>query len=639
MTRVRLPEILTKPLRVSRRGAIYAALVLLVLIFVSLIVSSGHWLRVRRIDLTADHLYTLSPGTVQIVDDLHRPLRLTLYFSEHATRDLPKLRSYEQRVRDMLQEIAARSHGRVQLQVIDPVPYSDDEASAEGAGLTPFSGGSNGERVFFGLAGNAFVPGTDGEIAENATPERSLAIPYFDPAREPFLEYDIAKLLYELSQASKPRIGIISSLPVEGNPVLGQQPWLAIQQLSQLFDVQTIDPDTLRQVGADIRVLLLIHPKHLSDDAQYAIDQYVLHGGHLVVFVDPDAEMDDTQGDPAAGTLPDHSSDLPRLFAAWGVRYNPHEVVLDRSHALTIELGGNNVSHPAMLWLDGQQFNRDDVVTASLQRLDLSTAGHFDLAPNATARLVPLVQSSPDAEAVPVRRVLQARDNPSQLLQDYKPDDNRYVFAARLRGSFASAFPERAKQPGHLARSAPGDEVILVADTDLLSDRLWVEPQTILGQIMMQPFANNGDFLGNLVDNLSGSSALLSIHGRSTSQRPFTRVEALRNVADQKFLQKEQELERELAETRQRLDELQPGKGGAHAGSVGAEQRQEIEQFRQRQLAINKELRDVQHQLNAEIDALGVRLKVINVVLVPALVALFGLLYGWRRMRRNRRRR
>jgi ABC-type uncharacterized transport system involved in gliding motility auxiliary subunit len=155
----------------------------------------------------------------------------------------------------------------------------------------------------------------------------------------------------------------------------------------------------------------------------------------------------------------------------------------------------------------------------------------------------------------------------------------------------------------------------------------------------MQPFANNGDFLGNLVDNLSGSSALLSIRGRSTSQRPFTRVDALRNVADQKFLQKEQELERELAETRQRLDELQPGKGGSHAGSVGAEQRHEIEQFRQRQLAINKELRDVQHQLNAEIDALGVRLKVINIVLVPALVALLGLLYGWRRSRRNRRRR
>ncbi|MBD8871708.1 Gldg family protein [Rhodanobacter sp. DHB23] len=639
MARLKLPEPFTRSLRKGRRVVIYVALALLTVATVSLVVSSGHWLRARRIDLTADKLYTLSPGTLKIVDGLQRPLRLTLYFSEHATRDLPKLRSYEQRVRDILQEIAARSHGRVQLSVIDPVPYSDDEASAEGAGLAPANGGSNGERVFFGLAGGAFPAGVEGEAAENVAPERSLAIPFFDPARESFLEYDIAKLLYELNQGSKPRIGVISSLPVEGNPVLGQQPWVALQQLDQLFDVKALDPGNLKQVGADIRVLLLIHPKNLPDDALYAIDQYVLRGGHLVVFVDPDAELDDTPGDPATGALPDHSSDLPRLFAAWGVRYDPHEVVLDRSHALSVELGGNSVSHPAMLWLDAQQLNHDDVVTASLQRLDLSSAGHFDLAPNAVARLVPLLQSSADAEAVPVQRVQQAGDNPSLLLQDYKPDNVNYVFAARLRGGFASAFPERARQPGHLARSAPGDEVILVADTDLLSDRLWVEPQTVLGQTMMRPFANNGDFLGNLVDNLSGSSALLSIRGRSTSQRPFTRVDALRSVADQKFLQKEQELERELAETRQRLEELQPGKGGTNAGNVGAEQRQEIEQFRQRQLAINKELRDVQHQLNAEIDALGARLKVINIVLVPALVALLGLLYGWRRARRNRRRR
>ncbi len=212
------------------------------------------------------------------------------------------------------------------------------------------------------------------------------------------------------------------------------------------------------------------------------------------------------------------------------------------------------------------------------------------------------------------------------------------MLAARLRGTFDSAFPENAGKPGFRGHSAPNAEVVLVADTDLLSDRLWVEPQTMLGQAMIRIFANNGDFVTNLVDNLSGSSALLSIRGRSTSQRPFTRVQALRNVADQKFLQKEQELEQELADTRRRLDELQPAKG-THPSTITTEQRSEIEQFRQRQLAINKELRDVQHQLNAEIDALGLRVKVINIVLVPALVVLIGLLYGWRRTRYSRRRR
>jgi ABC-type uncharacterized transport system involved in gliding motility auxiliary subunit len=638
MIRQQLSRLFSQSLRFTRRTMLYAALVLLVVIFVPMIVVSSRWLHATRIDLTTDQLYTLTPGTLHIVDTLQRPLRLTLYFSDHATRDLPQLRSYEQRVNEMLQEIVARSHGRIRLQVIDPVPYSDDEASAEGGGLTAANGGNNGERVFFGLVGSAMARGADGDSAEDRVPDKTLAIPFFDPAREAFLEYDIAKLLYELNQVSKPSIGVISSLPVAGNPALGQPAWTVMQQLDQLFDVRMLDASTLRQIDDSTKVLLLIHPKQLTLDAQYAIDQYVLRGGHLAVFADPDAELDTTPFTADSATFPDHSSDLPRLFAAWGVLYDPHKVVLDRTLALPIELAGSSFNHPAMLALGAQELNRNEAITASLQRINVSTIGYFDLAPDAHTRLIPLLQSSADAEVVPTQRVLDASNDPTTLLQNYKPDNVHYVLAARLRGTFDSAFPERARQPGHLTHSAPNAEVILVADTDLLSDRLWVEPQTLLGQTMMQIFANNGDFVTNLADNLSGSSALLSIRGRSTSQRPFTRVQALRNVADQKFLQKEQELEQELAETRRRLDELQPAKG-SQGSTATAEQRQEIEQFRQRQLAINNELRDVQHQLNAEIDALGLRVKVLNIVLVPVLVVLIGLLYGWRRSRHSRQRR
>jgi ABC-type uncharacterized transport system involved in gliding motility auxiliary subunit len=233
---------------------------------------------------------------------------------------------------------------------------------------------------------------------------------------------------------------------------------------------------------------------------------------------------------------------------------------------------------------------------------------------------------------VPTQRVLDASNDPNALLQHYQAGDANYVLAAQLRGPLGSAFPERAAEPGHQARAADSARVILVADTDLLSDRLWAEPQTVLGQTMLRIFADNGDFVTNMVDNLSGSSALLSIRSRSTSRRPFTRVQALRNVADRKFLQKERELEQELADMRQRVDELRPGTG------TGTEQRREIEQFRQRQLAITTELRSVQHQLNDEIDALGLRIKIINITFIPSLLILFGLIYGWRRMRRSRRR-
>jgi len=623
----------------SRRGKLYLALILLVMLSVPLIVASSRWLQASRVDLTSDKLYTLTPGTLKIVDSLSRPIRLTLYFSNHAARDLPQLRSYEQRVREMLEEMVARSHGRVRLQAIDPVPYSDDEASAEGSGLTAANGGSNGERVFFGLAGSAMPLGVGGDAAYNIdehVPDKTLSIAFFDPAREAFLEYDIAKLLYELNQTSKPSIGVISELPVYGNALQSKPAWTALQQLGQLFDVKKIDPAKLKKIDDNIKVLLLIQPKQLSLDAQYAIDQYVMRGGHLAVFVDPDAELDRSPYSVESATFPDHSSNLTRLFAAWGLLFDPHKVVLDRTRALQIELAGNSLNHPAMLDLGMQELNHNDAITASLQRINVSTIGYFDLAKDAQTRLTPLLQSSGGAMLVSTQRVLDSSNNPSLLLQDYQPDNVQYVLAARLRGTFQSAFPERATEPGHLAQSPAQSEVILVGDTDLLSDRLWVEPQTMLGETMMRIFANNGDFVTNLVDNLSGSSALLSIRGRSTSQRPFARVQALRNVADQKFLQKEHELEQELAETRQRLDELQPAKA-AHTDSVTDEQRREIEQFRQRQLQINKELRGVQHQLNAEIDALGMRVKFINIVVVPILVILIGLLYGWRRSRGSRR--
>lgn len=634
------------PLR--RRTVLFSGLIALVAAYCSVALLTSRWLTPERFDLTADGLYTLSPGTRQIVDGVDRPLWLTLYFSQHATRDLPQLRSYEQRVAEMLQEIVARSHGRIRLQIADPVPYSDDEAGAEGNGLTPINGGSNGERIFFGLLGTTRPPTTEAaadsladypQQANSKQIDRTLAIPFFDPNRETFLEYDVAKLLYQLSEREKPRIGVMTELPVMGDSAQGTQPWAVMRQLQQLFDVQTVDAGKLKQIDKSIQVLLLIHPKNLPTNVQYAIDQYVLGGGHLVVFVDPFSESDPAPlVDDATSATNNHSSNLPRLFADWGVSFNPDQVVLDRARALQIELAGVNLAHPAMLGLSTSELNRDDVITASIQRVNVSTPGHFDLLPDANTRLIPLMQSSSDAEVVPTQRVIESSTNPSSLLDGYQPQNQNYVIAARLRGPFVSAFPEFAKRPGHLSASPQNAEVILVADTDLLTDRLWVETQSFLGQPMLSAFANNGDFISNTVDNLSGSSALLSIRGRSTSQRPFTRVQALRRVADRKFLQKERELESELADTKRRLEELQPGKG-ARDTSTSAEQKQEIEQFLQRQLAISKELRDVQHQLNAEIDALGTRLKVINIVMLPALITLVGLLYGWRRTRRNRRKR
>jgi ABC-type uncharacterized transport system involved in gliding motility auxiliary subunit len=593
------------------------ALSLLTVVYLLLLWGSSSGLRGARVDLTADKLYTLSPGTLHIISSLRQPLRLTLYFSDRVSRELPQLRAYHQRVTDMLEEIARNSDGRISLRIVDPQPYSEEQDRAAAAGLTATSGSNGDEKLYFGLA------------ARNVASGRTASIPFFLPDREPYLEYDLAKLLLDLSQRRKPRVDILSGLPIAGGTDTAtgqpQRPWMVLQQLRQLFDVHLLQPGTLKQIGGDTDVLVLIQPRDLPDDAVYAIDQYVLRGGRLVAFVDPDAELD-------AG----NASDLPKLFRAWGVVFDPDQVLLDRDRALTIQPSPDSapLRHPAVLGFSDGDLNHDDPVTASLGVINVSSAGRFELAPKADTRLVPLIQSSGDAMLTPAQRVRDAVD-PASLLEGYAPNGEHYAIAVRAIGRFTSAFPER-HGPGHLARSQREDQVLLVADTDMLSDRLWVQSTPSFGQLLTNAFANNGDFFVNAVDALAGSSDLIAIRGRAIADRPFTTVENLRRAADEKFKVKQNELLSELADTENRLAALQSrGNPGLNASQKSA-----VEQFMKRKLQIRGELRDVQRQLNADIEALAARLKFINILLVPIVLILIGLAYaGWRAHRRRRVRR
>ena len=606
-------------MRWSRRPRLRASLALLLLaaVYLLLLWGSSAGLRGARVDLTADKLYTLSQGTLHIVSSLRQPLRLTLYFSDRVSRELPQLRAYHQRVADMLEEIARNSDGRITLKVVDPQPYSEEQDRAAAAGLTAMPGSNGDEKLYFGLAARNLVSG------------HTASIPFFLPDREPFLEYDLAKLLLDLSQARKPRVDILSGMPVTGGVDAAsgqaQRPWTVVQQLRQLFDVHMLQADTLKQVGKSTDVLVLIQPRGLPADAAYAIDQYVLRGGKLVVFVDPDAELD--AGD---------ASDLPKLFRAWGIVFDPNQVVLDRDRALTIQPSPDAapLRHPAVLGFSDGDLNHDDPVTASLGVINVSSAGHFELAANTDTKLTPLIQSSGDAMLTTAQRVRDAVD-PASLLEGYSPTGEHYAIAARAAGRFASAFPER-HDPGHVARSQREDQVLLVADTDMLSDRLWVQLTPSFGQLLANAFANNGDFFVNAVDNLAGSSDLIAIRGRAIADRPFTTVENLRRAADEKFKAKQNELLSELADTENRLATLQSrGNPGLNASQKSA-----VEQFMKRKLQIRGELRDVQRQLNADIETLAARLKFINILLVPILLTLIGLAYaGWRGHRRRRVRR
>lgn len=616
----------------NRKALSGTALVVIAVLFVALLLVVNVAFRGARVDLTQNHLYTLSDGTRNILKSIDEPINLYLFYSDKETQDLPQLRTYFTRVREMLQEMAARSGGKLKLEVIDPLPFSEDEDRASSFGLQSVPVSAAGDKVFFGLAGT------------NSTNGQS-SIPFLNPDKEAFLEYDVAKLIHELETPKKPVVGLLSGLPIASgfDPATRQmrQPWAIDQQWSQLFDMRELKAADLKAIDKDIDVLVVVHPKQLSNDAQYAIDQFVLRGGHLLAFVDPDAEMDDSGADPnnpMAAMMADHSSDLPKLFKAWGIEYDPKKVVIDRDRALAIstQQGQPPVRHPGILGLTAADLNRDDVVTANLDSINVSSVGYFELSKDAKdEKLIPLIQSSSDAMSVPSDRLKMLAD-PSTLLNGYTPANAPFVIAARLTGKFKTAFPDR-NGDGALKESKGDGQIVLVADTDILSDRLWVQIRPFFGQQIMNAFANNGDFAVNALDNMAGSSDLISIRGRATSQRPFTTVDALKRNADERFRAKEQELQQELSETERKLTELQSAKSKDQAQILSPEQKSELENFLKRKLEIRKELRQVRRQLDAEIETLGTHLKIINIVLMPLLVTLVALAFAWWRSQRRRR--
>jgi len=598
------------------------ALAVLAVLFVAVILISNALFRGARLDLTSSHLYTLSQGTKNILSSIDEPVHLYLFYSDKGSQDLPQLRVYAQRVRELLEEMSARAGGKLKLEVIDPQPYSEDEDRATGYGLQAVPAGQNGEKLFLGLAGT------------NSTTAKSV-IPFLQPNKEAFLEYDVAKLIHELSVPKKPVVGLVSALPMaqsfDPQTRSMKDAWAVDQQLSQQFDVRTLNAGSIKAIDKDIDVLALVHPKKLNDDALYALDQFVMRGGHLLVFVDPEADSDESGADPQnpqAAMMADKSSDLAPLFKAWGVEYDAHKIVLDRKHALqiTVQQGAAPVSDPAILGFRKADLNSGDVTTANLDTINISSAGYFALAKDAKAKLTPLIQTSDDAMTVPSERVKFLPD-PSQLLAGYTPTKERYVIAGRLEGKFTSAFPEH-KDTEHLAETKADNVIVLVADTDVLTDRLWVQVQPFFGQKIMNAFANNGDFFINSVDNLTGSSDLISIRGRATAQRPFTVVEDMKRSAEESFRDSERELQQQLSDTERKLTELQSGKSKGSEMILSPEQQAELTKFLDQKVVIRKQLRQVRHSLDENIDALGARLKFLNIGLMPILITIAALAFA-----------
>ncbi len=591
----------------------------LALAFIALVALSSLLLRGARLDLTQNDEYTLSKGTLRIIKNIEEPITLRFYFSESLARDYPQVRTYAQRVRELLEELVTRAPDKLKLEVIDPKPFSEEEDRAAAYGLqgVPIN---DGGKLFFGLVG---TNSTDGEIQ----------IPFFEPNRESLLEYNVAKLLSSLSVEKKPVLAMLSSLPMgpafdpaSGQPTTG---WAVDRQLSELFSIRRLEK-TVTEIAADVDLLMLVHPKDLPDDTRYAIDQFVLRGGRALVFVDPHAEADNA-GNPNDPTAADtgQKSQLNDLLAAWGVDFDNNKVLLDSGYALSVRSNSDSSATPnlSIIGLDAKALNQKDVVTAQIESVNFSTAGVLNPRKDAKTRFEALAQSSSASALTDAARFAGPIVDSSALLDEFKPGNSVYTLIARLTGPAQTAFADR-KGDAHLTKSKGDINVIVVADSDLLTNRLWVNEQDFLGRTLLTPFANNGDLVYNAVDNLSGNTDLIAVRTRATAQRPFERVESLRRQAEQQFQVKEQDLQRELEALEQKLTTLQKTAPEGGAMMMSAEQRDEILKFQQQKLEIRKALRDVQHGLNADIESLGGWVKFINIVLVPLLIGLLAFAHA-----------
>ena len=595
-------------------------LLLIALVFLAFNMVAGLGLPNARLDLTEQKLYTISEGTQRILGELDEPINLYFFYSNNATQDLVPLRNYAKRVEEMLHAYERAANGKIKLHIVDPAPFSEDEDRAAGFGLHAVPLQQGGDKLYFGLAGT------------NAL-DNVQTIPFFPLDQEEFLEYEISRLIQSLAKPERPVVGLLSGLQMGGdfNAMTGRSgtSWMVLDEIRQQFNLKSLQGD-IDRIPDEVSVLLLVHPKSLPPPTLYAIDQFVLRGGKLLAFVDPFSENDNggLMGD-AQGNV----SDLPLLFKAWGLRLRPGQVLADGTYAMSVGMGAEQqpVRHPAWLSLPAEAMDKTDVTTSALESINVASAGILEPLEGAKTSFTALLQSSEFAMPIEAQRLAGLRE-PQKLMSELEPTGERYTLAARVSGPAQSAFPKGIEGQKDGLKSAERINVIVVADTDLLADRMWVQVQDFFGQRVPQPFADNAGFVINALDNLAGSDALISVRSRGRYSRPFVVVERLQRQAEARFREKEEVLKQQLAQTEQRLAELQHSDSPDQVLELSPEQQATLQQFLQDKLKIRKELREVRYQLNADIEGLGRVLKLVNIALVPLLLTLGVIvLWLWRR--------
>jgi ABC-type uncharacterized transport system involved in gliding motility auxiliary subunit len=584
-----------------------------------------------RADLTAEKAHTLSAGTKAILRKLDTPVKIRFYCTQvqQASPETIYLRDYARRVEDLLAEYKQIAGGNLTIEKLDPQPDSNAEDSAkldgvEGQAL------SSGEKFYLGLAVSVL--------------DEKQAIAFLDPSREPMLEYDLSRAVSRVMKPERPVVGVMTPLTLfgaPGNPMMmqmgqggqGQEPWSLITELKNDFTVRTVPMDS-DKIDSDIRVLLVVHPRDITDKAQFALDQFVLRGGKLIGFLDPSPLSDRSgQQNPMMGSMPAKGSSLDKLLKAWGLSFDTTKVVADLNFKM--QVGGRNgqpSEAPAFLGLVNEGINKEDMASGQIDSIWLPLAGAFTGTPAAGLKQTVLLQSTPDSQLV---EGFLAQMGGESIIRDFKPSGTSYALAVRLTGKFKTAFPDgkpdedkgatNKLDTASLKESQQDGVVILVGDADMLADQFCLrQMQTPFGNLA-QPMNGNLTFVQNAVEQLSGDSNLISVRSRAAQSHPFTLIRKMQAQAEEAYQSKIKELEQSLSETQQRLSELQQSKQGNQRFILSPEQAAELEKFRKKEGQVKVQLKEERKRLRHDIDALENRVKWVNIAAMPLLVSLSGL--------------
>ncbi|MCB2109297.1 MAG: Gldg family protein [Rhodobacteraceae bacterium] len=616
-------------------------------LFVAANIISNTWFGTVRLDVTEGGVYTLSDQVKPVFENIEEPIIVRVYFSAALGAVSPRHAIYYQRIRDLLTQYADLAHGKIKAEYYDPEPFSDVEDRAVGFGLQAVPLGQSGEVGYFGLA------------ATNSTDDQQV-IPFFNLERERFLEYDLAKLIYALAKPEQPKIGLISSLPLEGGMTQGQfgmggqptPPWVVMDQIKELFDVENLDA-SLTEIPADIDILMLAQPENLSPSAQYAIDQFVLRGGRALVFVDPNAESANPMGGMSGGGS---LEGIETLLKAWGVTLAKGKIVgdIEAGTRVNTSVSGRPVVSDYVAWLslDKSHIDPSDAITGDLNTLNLATPGAIDLVEGHSATVTPLIMTGKKSMRIDADKVMGLPDVVA-LFRDFQPADKNEILGVRISGKVKSAFPDgppastdgedksaadtKSDAPAPLEESEGPIQVVVVADSDMLADRFWAQESNFFGQRMLVPIADNASFVINALENLTGSPALSSLRGRGAQRRPFKLIEDIQLEAEQQYRAAEQGLLSRLDELQKRVDEIQLKQQGDENALLSPEDSTAIENYRGEILSTRRELRDVQRALRQDIDTLETVIKFVNIAAVPILFGLIMIVVAVVKSRRRSR--